>query len=166
MGLRKLEGTHKFLSMFACDRCGFKTSYDSAGRSVMRDHLSAKHPESGVDGHPVSAILPARLVEAREYVGFTVAEVAGALGCPASVIEQIEAGGATITGEHLRKLSRLYRRPVKWFSDEVPFEPSPELLRQVEGLGGHDREAVLDFAEFLQGAGKPAAVRREQADGG
>jgi hypothetical protein len=41
--LRKLEGTHKFLNLLVCDRCGFKTSYDSLGRSVMKDHLAAKH---------------------------------------------------------------------------------------------------------------------------
>ena len=40
---KKLEGTHKFLNMLVCDRCGFKTSYDSTGRSVMKDHLAAKH---------------------------------------------------------------------------------------------------------------------------
>jgi transcriptional regulator with XRE-family HTH domain len=107
---------------------------------------------------PVSAIIPARLREAREFFGFTVADVAAALGCPAGDIEQLEAGGTTITGEYLRKLSRLYRRPVAWFSDETSFEPSADLLRQVEGLSGHDREAVLDFAEFLQGAGKPAGA--------
>ena len=43
--MKKLEGTHKFLYMLVCDRCGCKVSYDQTGRSVMRDHLAAKHPQ-------------------------------------------------------------------------------------------------------------------------
>lgn len=41
-----LEGTHKFLNMLVCDRCGFKVSYDLTGRSVMKDHLVARHPQT------------------------------------------------------------------------------------------------------------------------
>jgi transcriptional regulator with XRE-family HTH domain len=105
-------------------------------------------------------IRPDRLRDAREYLGLTVAEVAGALGCEPSELERIEAGGVTITGEQARKLSRLYRRPVAWLRGETTFTPGQDLLRQVEGLGEHDRSAVLEFAEFLQGAG-PAPARAQ-----
>jgi hypothetical protein len=43
MAIRKLEGTHRFLHMLACDRCGYKVTFDETGRSVMRDHLAAVH---------------------------------------------------------------------------------------------------------------------------
>ncbi len=103
----------------------------------------------------MSPVLPARLRDAREYLGFTREDVAGALGCAPAVLERIEAGG-TITGGQLRKLSRLYRRPVAWFRGESRFEPGADLLRMTEHLSEHDRDAVLEFAEWLQHAGQPA----------
>jgi transcriptional regulator with XRE-family HTH domain len=110
-------------------------------------------------------ILPGRLLEAREYLGFTREEVASATDGQAGLIAELEAGGTTITGEQLRKLSRLYRRPIAWFSDEYPYQPSEGLLRKVEHLTPGDREAVLDFAEFLAGAGPAATLRGEASDG-
>ena len=47
--MKKLRGTHKFLNWLACDACGFKTAWDQVGRSVMRDHLAAKHPDMVVE---------------------------------------------------------------------------------------------------------------------
>ncbi len=105
-------------------------------------------------------IQPGRLRDAREYVGFTVAGVARALGCEAGDLARMEDGEAATTGEHLRKLSRLYRRPVAWFLGESRFEPDAALLRMVEGQTEHDRSAILDFAEWLQGAGPPERPAR------
>ena len=103
-----------------------------------------------------TAVPAARLLEAREYLGFTREQVATAIRLPVADLEQLEAGGATITGKHLRQLSIIYRRPIAWFRGETTFQPSAEMLRQLEGQSEHDREAVLDFAEWLQGAGPPA----------
>ena len=43
--MKKLEGTHRFLRMLVCDRCGHKVAFDQIGRSAMRDHLAAKHSQ-------------------------------------------------------------------------------------------------------------------------
>jgi transcriptional regulator with XRE-family HTH domain len=102
--------------------------------------------------------------DAREYVGLTLNEVSAALGMEPRELERIEDGDAKVTGEQLRKFGRMYRRPAGWFFGETRFEPGPDLLRQVEGLSEHDRSAVLDFAEFLQGAGSPTAITREQLE--
>ena len=109
-------------------------------------------------------ILPARLLEAREYLGFSVDQVARALSCSPLIIEAIEAGEAKLPGEMLRKLSRLYRRPVAWLQGEVLFQPSPELLREIENLTPGDREAILDFHEFLHDAGPAPALHRTRGD--
>jgi len=105
-------------------------------------------------------ILAGRLREAREYLGFTREQIAGRLGWPAADLERLEGGRTTITGEQIRKLSRLYRRPVAWFSGESRFEPGADLLRKIEHLEGGDRDAVLEFAEWLQDAGPPPKITR------
>lgn len=109
---------------------------------------------------PVSAD---RLREARVYLGFSRDEVSGAMGRERRWVDDIENGRQNITGEELRKLSRLYRRPVGWLQGKTEFQPDPDLLRQVENLTEGDREAILDFAEFLQGAGPAPEVTPEQA---
>jgi transcriptional regulator with XRE-family HTH domain len=90
-----------------------------------------------------------RLREARVYLGFSQDDVSGAMGCERRWVDDIEHGRQPVTGEELRKLSRLYRRPVAWLCGETTFQPDAGLLRQVENLTEGDREAVLDFAEFL-----------------
>lgn len=103
-------------------------------------------------------IEPARFREAREFIGFTVAGVARAIGCVPADLERIEAGGTKVTGLQLRRLSRLYRRPVAWFFDEYEWEPPADILAELDRVNAtdHDRQVVLDFAEWLQGAGRPA----------
>lgn len=97
-----------------------------------------------------------RLREARVYLGFNRDDVSQAMGRERRWVDDIEQGRTQITGEELRKLSRLYRRPVGWLCGETTFQPDPEMLRRLNEnprLTEGDREAVLDFAEFLQGAG-------------
>ena len=105
-------------------------------------------------------IIADRLREARVYLGFNRDDVSGAMGRERRWVDDIEHGRRQVTGEELRKLARLYRRPVAWLCGESSFQPSPDMLRQVENLTEHDREAVLDFAEFLEGAGPAPEVRR------
>jgi transcriptional regulator with XRE-family HTH domain len=116
---------------------------------------------------PDTRILPGRIRDAREYLGISLSQAADALGWAIGLLARIEAGEATITGEQLRRLMRLYRRPLGWFTGESRFTPDQALLRKVENLSEHDRSAVLEFAEFLQGAGKPARPSRteENPDG-
>ena len=108
---------------------------------------------------------PSRLQQAREYLGVSHEQAAEALGWPVATLVQLEQGDTTITGEQLRKLSRLYSRPPGWFTGEFEFEPGADVLRMVENLTEGDREAVLDFAEFLQCAGPAPKISRADLEG-
>ena len=106
-----------------------------------------------------------RLREAREYIGFSQGDAASAMQREPGWVDDIERGRQQVTGEELRRLSRLYRRPVAWLCGETTFQPSAEMLRQLNEnprLTEGDREAVLDFAEFLQGAGPAPKPRRDR----
>ena len=116
---------------------------------------------------PVSAkVSAARLREAREYLGFSRDDAATALDMPRDRLNGLEDGtSGKITGAELRKMSRLYRRPPGWFTGEWEFHPDPDMVRQLNEnprLTDGDREAVLDFAEFLQGAGPAPKPRRDR----
>ncbi len=113
----------------------------------------------------MSTVKASRLLEAREFLGLNREDVAHATGWHVDRVITLEDGtGGPITGLELRKLSRLYRRPVAWFSGETTYQPSPDLLRQVENLGDGDRETILDFAEWLEGAGPPPKITRADLD--
>jgi transcriptional regulator with XRE-family HTH domain len=109
----------------------------------------------------VAEIIPARFREAREYIGFTLDQAATALHCSRLLLESLEDGGVEPAEGFTVQLCRLYRRPLKWFTGESEFQPSRRVLAQVEKLTEGDRAAVLDFAEFLQGAGPAPASARE-----
>jgi transcriptional regulator with XRE-family HTH domain len=105
-----------------------------------------------------------RIRGAREYLGFSRDDVNSMLGWAAGRIEDIESGNCTVTGDELRKLSRLYRRPAGWFTGEWEHHPDPDMVRQLNEnprLTEGDREAVLDFAEFLAGAGPAPKLSRK-----
>jgi transcriptional regulator with XRE-family HTH domain len=112
----------------------------------------------------VSAIQPGRLREAREYIGFSREDVAGAVHTDPLALADMEDGTAEPTEAMLAKLSKFYRRPLTWFSGEWEYQPPPDLLRKTENLYPGDREAVLDFAEFLAGAGEPPKITRADLD--
>lgn len=112
-----------------------------------------------------AAVSAGRLREARVYLGFSRDDVSGAMGRERRWVDDIENGRQRITGEELRKLSRLYRRPVGWFTGEWEHHPDPDMVRQLNEnprLTEGDREAVLDFAEFLAGAGPAPKPRRDR----
>lgn len=101
-------------------------------------------------------LVGSRLRDAREMLGLTQAEVAGALGLGRTSINQMELGRRKVTGLELRRLSRLYRRPVSWLlGEETPASSEEELtalFRATSTLTGDDKEQVLRFAEFLAGS--------------
>lgn len=101
--------------------------------------------------------LGGRLREAREYVGLRQDEVATALGLPRSSLSALEAGKRKVSGVELRRLARLYRRPIAWLlgEDEVVLADAEPLFRATAQLSEQDKEQVLRFAEFLAGAGRP-----------
>jgi transcriptional regulator with XRE-family HTH domain len=103
--------------------------------------------------------LGGRLREAREYVGLLQEEVATALGVPRTSLSALEAGKRKVSGVELRRLARLYRRPVGWLlgEDDVDLDDVAPLFRATAQLSEQDKEQVLRFAEFLAGAGRPGA---------
>lgn len=94
-------------------------------------------------------ITSTRLREAREYLNFPVDQVTGRLGWPEGLLAQMEDGEVQPDAEQAEALSRLYMRPLSWFAGEFRFEPSSSITCGTENLTSGDREAVLDFAEFL-----------------
>lgn len=103
--------------------------------------------------------LAARLREAREYVGLLQDDVATALGIPRTSVHAIEAGKRKVTGLELRRLARLYRRPVTWLlGDEVTLSDAEPLHRATADLSSADKEQVLRFAQFLAAAERPGSA--------
>lgn len=100
-------------------------------------------------------IVGARLREAREVIGLTQGDVAGALGIPRTSVIAMESGRRKVTGLELRRLARLYRRDVAWLlgDDPKPVAADAALFRATEALAPEDREQVLRFAQFLAAGG-------------
>lgn len=94
--------------------------------------------------------IAARLREAREYLGFTIIDAARRIGINPVFLRQLEDGEADAPEPLLAAIGKFYMRPVEWFRGEFKFEPSRFLICGTEDLTDGDREAVLDFAEFLQ----------------
>ena len=110
--------------------------------------------------------LAQRLRDAREYVGLLQEDVATALDIPRASVSAIESGKRRVSSLELRRLGRLYRRPVAWLLGEegAEVDMNAPLYRATEALSDNDKEQVLRFAEFLAGAGRPGAGRTEQAE--
>lgn len=113
------------------------------------------------------AALGARLKEAREYIGLLQEDVATALGIPRTSVHALEAGKRKVTGLELRRLARLYRRPVGWLlgEEDLDLSDTEPLFRATAALSEVDRAQVLRFAEFLAAAGKPGTAGRRAARG-
>jgi transcriptional regulator with XRE-family HTH domain len=103
----------------------------------------------------------ARLKEAREYVGLLQEDVAAALRIPRASVSALESGKRRVTGLEVRRLARIYHKPVGWLlgEEDIELSQAEPLFRATESLSAQDREQVLRFAEFLAAAGKPAGSR-------
>ena len=110
--------------------------------------------------------LARRLRDAREYIGLLQEDVATALDIPRASVSALESGKRRVSSLELRRLGRLYRRPVAWLLGEegAEVDTNAPLYRATEALSDQDKEQVLRFAEFLAGAGRPRATRTEQAE--
>lgn len=96
-----------------------------------------------------------RLRESREYLGFSQDQVATFLGVPRSALSLMETGQRKVDALELKKLAGLYKRPVGFFTGEVPEEVSfgadvRHLARKVSELSPDDREELVRFADFLR----------------
>ena len=110
--------------------------------------------------------LAKRLRDAREYIGLLQEDVAAALEIPRASVSAIESGKRRVSSLELRRLGRLYRRPVAWLLGEegAEVDMNAPLYRATAALSDQDKEQVLRFAEFLAGAGRPGATRAEQTE--
>lgn len=125
--------------------------------------MSMDEPESDASEQ---IALARRLREAREYIGLLQEDVATALDIPRASVSAIESGKRRVSSLELRRLGRLYRRPVAWLLGEegAEVDMNAPLYRATEVLSDQDKEQVLRFAEFLAGAGRPGATRAEQTE--
>lgn len=107
-------------------------------------------------------VIGSRLREAREFVGLLQDEAATALGIPRSSLSALEAGKRKVSGVELRRLARLYRRPVGWLlgDEEIELGEADPLFRATAQLSEQDKAQVLRFAEFLAAAGQPGGNAR------
>lgn len=110
--------------------------------------------------------LAQRLREAREYIGLLQEDVATALDIPRASVSALESGKRRVSSLELRRLGRLYRRPVAWLLGEegAELDMDAPLYRATAALSDQDKEQVLRFAEFLAGAGRPGPVRAERTE--
>lgn len=105
-----------------------------------------------------------RLRTAREYLNFAQQYVSDATGIPRTAISEIERGARKVDSLELRKLAKLYRKPIGFFLDQDADAAEADhaalmLARTLGPLTDNDREQVLKFAEFLQSA---YAARQEE----
>lgn len=96
-----------------------------------------------------------RLREAREYLNFSQDQVATFLGVSRSALSLMETGQRKVDALELKKLAKLYKRPVGFFTGEAAEEISfgtdvKHLARQVAELSPDDREELGRFADFLR----------------
>jgi transcriptional regulator with XRE-family HTH domain len=101
-----------------------------------------------------------RLRSARETLGLTQEDVAGALGIQRTSVIAMEAGKRSVSALELRRMARLYRRNVAWvLGEEEDGDPDTEhdraLYRATAELSDEDKAQVLRFAEFLAAAESP-----------
>lgn len=101
-----------------------------------------------------------RLREAREYLGLSQHEVSELLGVSRPAVTQMEAGRRKVSTLELREFARLYRRPYEWLVGEGGDQPPDDavtqaLYRTTRDLSERDRAQLLNFAQFLSGAGGP-----------
>lgn len=120
-----------------------------------------------VDDNEEQVKIGARLKEAREYVGLLQEDVALALGIPRASVSALESGKRRVTGLEVRRLARIYHKPVGWLlgEDDIELSDAEPLFRATESLSARDRDQVLRFAEFLAAAGKPAGSGQVASQG-
>ena len=68
---------------------------------------------------------------------------------------------------NLRKLSRLYRRPIGWFTGEWEYHPDPDMVRQLNENprlteGDHDNAAQFIARNWQEYLGVQTAVTRKE----
>lgn len=111
-------------------------------------------------GEDESLMLGVKLREAREYLGLKQDQVARYIDLPRTAVSEIENGHRGVSAIELKKLARLYQRPVNWFTGDEPTTAVPAdvafLARTASALSDNDRKELQRFAEFLRAKSKAA----------
>lgn len=111
-------------------------------------------------GEDESLMLGVKLREAREYLGLKQDQVARHIDLPRTAVSEIENGHRGVSAIELKKLARLYQRPVNWFTGDEPTTAVPAdvafLARTASALSDNDRKELQRFAEFLRAKSKAA----------
>lgn len=94
-----------------------------------------------------------RLKHAREYVRLDPEQAATNLGIPVSSVYDIEMGKRDASESELKKMSKLYLRPVKYLLSGEPVESvdPDQLFANDPKMSDHNRRTIQRFAEFLVG---------------
>ncbi|WP_214319026.1 helix-turn-helix domain-containing protein [Nonomuraea sediminis] len=104
---------------------------------------------------PEVELLGERLRHTRDYLGMSQQYVSDMTGIPRSAVSDIERGARRVDSLELKKLARLYTRPVSYFLAKEEEADLGEhalagLPRALVGLTDGDWEEVISFAEFLK----------------
>lgn len=121
------------------------------------------------DRDPELEMLGERLRATRDYLGMSQQHVSDMTGIPRSAVSDIERGARRVDSLELKKLARLYMRPVSYFLAKEEDADLGEhalagLPRALVGLSDGDWDEVLSFAEFLKF--RRAAEQEEQGSAG
>jgi transcriptional regulator with XRE-family HTH domain len=94
-----------------------------------------------------------KLKAAREYLGYSQEEVAEKLGVARAAISLIESGQRKLDSVELMELSKLYERPMAYFTeDDFSIELGEEaavFARNYSELSAEDQKELFQFAEYL-----------------
>lgn len=128
-----------------------------------------EHTIHDPEWNPGWELVGERLRTAREYLNFSQQHVADRTGIPRTAISDVERGTRKVDILELRKLGRLYHRPIDYFLDEDPEavvadHAAAMLARTLSPLSDGDREQVVKFAQFLQSA--HAAEQEQRPESG
>ncbi len=96
--------------------------------------------------------IAAKLKEAREYLGLSQQEVAGAVKLSRSAISLIETAHRGVEALELKALAKLYQQPIGFFTGEEAQTMGDDvtiLAKQVAKLSQQDRDELMRFSEYL-----------------
>lgn len=108
--------------------------------------------------NPAKEMIIKRLKDAREYLGISQEEAAKALKISRSAISLIETGDRKIDSLELMGLSKLYQRPIAYFTEDdysVDLDPEAAVFaRKLSAMSDKDKKEIMRFAEFLESKGE------------
>lgn len=104
----------------------------------------------------------ARIVEAREYLELSTAELGEMVGIDPVEIEEIETGQVQVSAAKLTEIGKALGHSVEFFTSDVRVHTAAErtefLARAAETLSDNDMGELQRFATYLQSRSESAAA--------